>query len=73
MQMDKQAFAKHKPFSKKLIAATATALKLCTPSNNQSMSHVELHVFNKRATPSQIMIYKHAHLLYKILMEKHLP
>jgi hypothetical protein len=45
------------PFLKKLLlAASAMALKLCTSSYNHSMSQVQIHVINKRAAPSQMMI-----------------
>ena len=49
-----------------LLSKSANALKLCTPSYCQSMSFVELHVINQRATPQQFCIYKHSLLLYSV-------
>jgi hypothetical protein len=48
-----------------LLAASGTVLKLCTPSYNKSMSYTTLHSINNRATPSQMMLYKHSIFLYK--------
>ena len=56
-----------------LLAASATALKLCTPSYNESMSYTTLHSINNRATPSQMMLYKHSIILYKTLNEQQPP
>ena len=56
-----------------LLAASATALKICTPSFNRSMSYITLHSINLRATPSQMMIYKHAILLFKIFNNQQPP
>ena len=62
------------PFLKnQLLAASASALKLCTPSYNLSISYLDLHLMNKRAIPSKITLYKHALLLYKIFNEKTPP
>ena len=36
------------------------------------MSHLDLHAINKRATPAQMCIYKHAILLYKMI-ENRMP
>jgi hypothetical protein len=41
-----------------LYRASASALKLCTPNYNWSMSHCELHTINKRATPEKFIKYK---------------
>ena len=55
------------PHSKQqLLLASANALKLCTQYYNDQISFEELHVLNKRATPTQIMQYKHSLLLYKL-------
>lgn len=56
-----------------LLAASSNALKICTPSFDRSMSYATLHSVNKRATPSQMMLYKHAILLYKIYNNQHPP
>ena len=49
-----------------LYRASASALKLCTPNYNWSMSYCELHTINKRATPEQLMKYKMALQLFKL-------
>ena len=51
----------------KLLSVSSSALKLCNPSYHDRMSFAELHAINKRATPTQMCIYKHALLLYKLL------
>jgi hypothetical protein len=49
------------PYLKTLLMSTsANALKLCTPGYTQEMSFTILHEINKRATPDQFCIYKHA-------------
>jgi hypothetical protein len=50
----------------KLLTASSNALKICTPSYDLNMSYKHLHSFNKRALPSQILMYKHALLLFNI-------
>ena len=52
--------------NQQLYAASATALKLCTPEYTWSMSYHELHAINKRATPPQLMKYKLSLQLYKL-------
>ena len=54
---------------RQLLAASASALKICTPSYNYLMSYKNLHYINKRAMPEQMMRYKHAILLYKTYNE----
>ena len=49
-----------------LLSASARALRICTPDYNSLMSFEQIHSVNKRATPKQMMIYKHALLLFKI-------
>ena len=49
-----------------LLSKSSNALKLCTPSYCQSMSFIDLHAINQRATPQQFCIYKHALLLYYV-------
>ena len=48
-----------------LFSASATPLKICTPSYNPAMSHNTLHLLNKRATPDQFLKYKTALTLFK--------
>jgi hypothetical protein len=48
-----------------LFSASATALKICTPSYDLNMSYQTLHEINKRATPAQIMNYKLSIQLFK--------
>ena len=55
------------PISKRhLLSASASALKICTPTYNREMSFRELHTLNLRATPNQFLNYKHAILLYNV-------
>ena len=49
-----------------LLAASAHALKLCTPSYERSMSYKDLHIINKRATPPQLMKYKLSIQLHRL-------
>ena len=49
----------------KLLSASAAPLKLCTRLYDPSMSFETLHLINKRATPKQFTIYRHAILLHK--------
>ena len=48
-----------------LLSASASALKICTPMYNYLTSHLSLHSMNNRATPSKMLLYKHALLLHK--------
>jgi hypothetical protein len=41
-------------------------LKICNPSYHKYMSFEILHTINNRALPDQMMMYKHALLLYKL-------
>jgi hypothetical protein len=55
------------PYLKNQIKSTsANALKICTPSYHKYMSFEILHKINNRALPDQMMMYKHALLLYKL-------
>ena len=56
-----------------LLAASATALKICTPSYYQKMSYKVLHEINSRATPTQICHYKHSLMLFKIFNDQQPP
>jgi hypothetical protein len=49
-----------------ILSASARALRICTPNYDNTISFEQIHVINKRATPKQMMIYKHAILLYKV-------
>ena len=50
-----------------LMSASAAPLKLCTPQYDRSISYQSLHTLNNRATPIQMMQYKHAVQLFKII------
>jgi hypothetical protein len=50
-----------------LLVASATALDLCIPGYNNSMSCTTTYSNKNRATPSQMMLYKHSILLFKTL------
>ena len=55
------------PISKQqLLSASANALKLCNVYNDPFISFRELHLSNSRATPNQMIKYKHALLLFSI-------
>ena len=49
-----------------LLSASAKALRICTNNYDNMMSFDQIHAINKRATPNQILKYKHSLLLYKI-------
>ena len=51
----------------RLLSASASALKICTPSYHDRMSYIELHELNNRATPKQMCRYKHALQLHKLV------
>ena len=55
------------PNSKQLLlAASAKALHLCNKDYTTIHSYINLHIINKRATPNQMLLYKHAILLFKL-------
>ena len=55
------------PNSKQLLlAASAKALRLCIKYQSNFLSYIDTHKITKRATPNQILLYKHAILLYKL-------
>ena len=55
------------PYLKNQIkSASANALKMCTPSYHRFMSFEKLHKINNRALPDQMMVYKHALMLFKL-------
>ena len=49
-----------------LLSASARALKLCNKNYSNDHSYIALHKLNKRATPNQFLIYKHALILFKL-------
>ena len=49
-----------------LMSASAAPLKLCNNYYDRSVSFIDLHKQNKRATPDKMMKYKHAIQLHKI-------
>ena len=49
-----------------LMSASASALKLCNPFPDPTISFIELHKLHKRALPSQFCVYRHCLLLYKV-------
>ena len=49
-----------------LLSASSSALKMITNNYDPLISFNQLHSFNKRATPNQIMNYKHSLLLHKV-------
>ena len=57
----------HCEAKQKLLSISANALKICTPTYHDRMSHLELHTLNKRATPDQMCVYKQAMVLYKLI------
>ena len=54
----------------KIKGASANALKICTPNYNRFMSFLDLHLINNRALPSQIISYKHALTLHRLISNK---
>ena len=55
------------PVSKQqLLSASANALKLCNTQVDPFVSFLDLHINNSRATPIQMLMYKHALLLFNI-------
>jgi len=55
----------NKQLKSHLKTSSANAPKICTPNYNMYMSNNTLHSINKRAQPSQILLYKNAILLQK--------
>ena len=52
---------------RRLLSASASALKVCTPTYHDRMSYIDLHKTNNRATPTEFSNYKHALLLHKLV------
>ena len=53
-----------------LLSASANALKLCTNYFGDHTSFQDLHSLNNRATQNQLMLYKHALLIFKLYNRK---
>ena len=51
---------------KKMLSVSSAPLKLTTPNYSYMMSFNSLHNLNKRATPTQITLYKHVLILHKL-------
>ena len=52
---------------KNLLTASAAALKMCVSNYDSTMSYKTLHSITNRAEPNNIMQYKHAITLYKVI------
>ena len=52
-----------------LLSASAKAIKVCMYKPSPMISFIDLHKLNKRATPNQLLNYKHALLLYNVYNE----
>ena len=52
---------------KNLLTASAAALKMCVSNYDSTMSFKTLHSITNRAEPNNIMQYKHAITLYKVI------
>ena len=50
----------------KLLSASASPLKLMSWNCDSMLSYEKLHYVNQRATPEQMIVYKHAILLHKV-------
>ena len=55
------------PAKKQLLSASAAPLKICTKNYDQSISYLKLHTINNRATPEQMLHFKTAIVLHKII------
>jgi hypothetical protein len=53
-----------------LLSASANALKVSCNTYDRSISYLELHKQSKRALPTELCIYKHSLLLYKVMREE---
>jgi hypothetical protein len=49
-----------------LMAASAKALRLCINYHSNVYSYADLHKITQRANPNQMLVYKHAILLFKL-------
>ena len=48
------------------MSASAKALRLCINDQTTVYSYIDMHKITNRATPSQMLLYKHAILLFKL-------
>jgi hypothetical protein len=53
-----------------LLSASANALKVSYNTYDQSISYLELYIQSKRALPTELCVYKHSLLLYKVMREE---
>ena len=60
----------HSNTKKHLLSCSAQALKLLGNNSDLRISHEQLHTINARATPNQMMLYKHSLLLFKVFNQK---
>ena len=56
---------------KHLLSCSAQALKVLGNNSDLRISFEQLHRMNGRATPNQMMLYKHSLLLFKIFSDTH--
>ena len=61
----------HANLKKHLMSCSAEALKLLGNRNDLRISYELLHKMHGRATPAQMMTYKHSLLLFKIYNDTH--
>ena len=52
-----------------LMSVSARALKVCMSKPDPMISFKKIHEINKRAKPTEIMLYKHSLLLHKLYNE----
>ena len=55
------------------MSASLKALKMCTPSYDQSMLFQDLHVTNNKATPENVCLYKHSLILHSLFNKQKPP
>ena len=53
----------------KLLSCSAYAIRTCVKYCTRDVSFVNLHIIYKRATPDQVLLYKHALNLYKLMKD----
>ena len=61
----------HANLKKHLLSCSAQALKILGNNSDLRISFEQLHRMNGRATPNQMMLYKHSLLLFKIFNDTH--
>ena len=60
----------HIQLKQNLLAASAIALRVLENKHDLSISFAKLHSINKKATPIELINYKHALQLYKVFNDK---